>query len=260
MPSLTQQRDRVERVLARLTKMYGPRAWRRRGRGLDVLVGAMLAQNTNLVNAKAGYRQLRRQFPTWTRVMDAPVADVQRQIAICGLARMRAHRLQAMLRRIRADRGTLSVEFLADEPRDAAYAYLMGFHGIGPKTAAYTLLFSFGMPVMPVDNGILRVAKRLRLVRAKARDAEAGRVLEKLTAAADVYPMHVLAFAHAKARCRPKNPKCHECRLLELCPHGQRRVKHKPAEPTVEPKPRRIGKVSLSRYASDGLARRATDE
>src|SRR3954471_22428008 len=126
---------KLRRVLRGLVRMYGPVAplKPRRGAGLDTLIEAMLAQNTNMANATRGYRMLRRRFATWTQVMNADVRDVQREIAICGLARMRARRLQQLLRTVKQQRGGLSIDFLADEPLDAAFAYLMSFHGIGPK-------------------------------------------------------------------------------------------------------------------------------
>jgi endonuclease-3 len=226
----------------------------REGTGLDMLVEAMLAQNTNIANATSGYRQLRRAFPTWSKVLAAPVRDVQRHIAICGLARRRAHRLQALLRRVKVQQGKLCIEFLANLPTEQAEKYLLSFHGIGPKTAAYVLLFSFGMPVFPVNNGILRLAKRLRLVRAVARDAETSSILGQLTKPPRIYPLHVLMFTHADKICRPKNPKCDECPLIDLCPHGQRRLKHRPPEPIIRLTDRPI---ILSRYASAGIPKRS---
>jgi adenine-specific DNA glycosylase len=110
------------------------------------------------------------------------------------------------------------------------------------------------MPIFPVDNGILRVARRLRLVRLIARDAEAGKVLAQLTPAKRIYSLHVLMFTHSKKLCRPKNPKCDECLLLDLCPHGQRRIRHRPPDPIVRIKGQ---PVILSRYASAGIAKRA---
>ncbi|HLL88699.1 MAG TPA: hypothetical protein VK324_05310 [Tepidisphaeraceae bacterium] len=256
MSRTADKRIKLRRTLALLQKMYGPRAWKRRGTGLDLLVEAMLAQNTNMANASRGYRMLRRAFPKWRDAMAAPVGDVQRCITICGLARMRAKRLQELLAAIQADRKRLSIEFLAREPTDAAFDYLLQFHGIGPKTAAFTLLFAFGHPVLPVDNGILRVLRRLRLVRPKARDLEAERVLSPLIGTGKHYPTHVLMFQHAKARCRPKNPKCHDCLLREICPYGQRRVRHAPParEPELKP-PGRMRPVILSRFASAGIAK-----
>jgi endonuclease-3 len=257
MLSLTERAARVRRIDRLLERMHGRQAWVREGTGLDMLIEAMLAQNTNLANALSGYRQLRRAFPTWNKVLAAPVRDVQRHIAVCGLARMRARRLQALLQRLKDEHGKLDIDFLADMEVQAAQDYLLSFHGIGPKTAAYTLLFAFGMPVFPVDNGILRVARRLRLVRLIARDAEAGKVLAQLTPPKRIYPLHVLMFTHAKKICRPKNPKCDECLLLELCPHGQRRMRHRPPDPMVGVKGRPI---ILSRYASAGIAKRSGRE
>jgi endonuclease-3 len=237
--------------------MYGAAPGRRaaRGAGLDTLVEAMLAQNTNMVNAARGYRMLRRRFATWQEVLAAPVGEVQREIAICGLARMRARRLQDLLRAILEQRGRLSIDFLARETPEAAFEYLMGFYGIGPKTAAFTLLFGFGHPVLPVDNGVLRVVRRLRLVRAKARDLEAERVLSPLIARGNHYPTHVLLFRHAKERCRVRNPKCSECKLVGVCAYGQRRVKHRVVEVEVRV---RKGSRRLAGFVSAGVGKVGT--
>jgi len=255
-----EKRAKIRRVLAALARMYGAVAplRRKRGAGLDTLVEAMLAQNTNMVNATRGYRMLRRRFPKWAAVMNAPVGDVQREIAICGLARMRARRLQALLRTILERRGALSLDFLAKRPVDEAFAYLMSFFGIGPKTAAFTCLFGFGQPLLPVDNGVLRVVRRLGLVRAKARDLEAQRVLSPLIRAGDHHPLHVLTFRHAKERCRPRNPKCDECRLLAICPYGGRKVKHRPREVDAEDVRRRT--APMARFVSAGLVRHGGDD
>jgi endonuclease-3 len=254
-----QKKLKLRAVLKGLVRMYGeaPAQRIKRGAGLDTLIEAMLSQNTNMVNAVRGYRMLRRRFATWAEVLAAPVEDVQREIAICGLARLRARRLQGLLRTILERRGRLSINFLARETPEAAFEYLMGFYGIGPKTAAYTLLLGFGHAVFPVDNGILRVVRRLRLVRAKARDLEAERVLSPLIAEGKHYATHVLLFRHSKERCRPRNPKCGGCALVAACPYGQRRVKHRVNE--VEgPAKRRL--VQLAGFVSAGIGKFGTKE
>jgi len=76
MLSLKERAARVRRIDRLLEKMHGRQTWVREGNGLDTLVEAMLAQNTNLANALSGYRQLRRAFPTWNKVLCAPVGDV----------------------------------------------------------------------------------------------------------------------------------------------------------------------------------------
>jgi endonuclease-3 len=168
---------------------------------------------------------------------------------------MRARRLQALLRKIKDGLGALNIDHLADGSVAAGFEYLMGFYGIGPKTAAFTLLFGFAHAVLPVDNGVLRVVRRLKLVRAKARDLEAERTLSPLIGKGKHHATHVLLFRHAKERCRPKNPKCGECELLKVCPYGQRRVRHRPADVNVGLVEVRELKRRLAGYVSAGLVR-----
>src|SRR4029079_18425187 len=121
-------------------------------------------------------------------------------------------------------------------------------------------LFAFEHPILPVDNGVLRVLRRTGVVRAKARDAEAERVISPLIPRGRHYAMHVLLFTHAKQRCRPKNPKCDECELLELCPFGKRRVRKLPPK-TIEPFVSiRRRPASLARFASAGISKSAGEE
>jgi endonuclease-3 len=261
MSRTTEKKSKLRQVLRGLERTYGknPQRLPRRATALDILVEAMLSQNTNMVNARRGYAMLRRRFKTWADVMAAPVGDVQREIAVCGLARMRARRLQDLLRTIKERHGKLSINHLATQTPEAAFDYLMGFYGIGPKTAAFTLLFGLNHPILPVDNGVLRVVRRLRLVRAKARDLEAEQTLSPLIAAGAHHPTHVLLFRHAKERCRPRNPKCGDCFLLKLCPHGQRVVKHRPPDKSlaVIVKPKRP--MILSGFVSAGIGKYATE-
>src|SRR4051812_8150946 len=127
MSRMEEKRLKLGRVLKGLVRMYGAVAplKRSRGAGLDTLVEAMLAQNTNMVNATRGYRMLRRRFDSWAAVLAAPVGDVQREIAVCGLARMRARRLQALLGRILEQRGSLGIDFLGKRSVEEAFEWLM---------------------------------------------------------------------------------------------------------------------------------------
>jgi hypothetical protein len=89
-------------------------------------------------------------------------------------------------------------------------------------------------------------------VRAKAGEAETGRRIERTMDPADCYPLHVLMFEHAKAYCRPRNPKCRECQLVSLCPSGQLRLRHR--------RDRDVRPMRLARHASAGLMKHGTGE
>jgi endonuclease-3 len=242
------RRQRISRILSLLERAHGPPP-PRRGKCLDLLVAAMLSQNTNLVNARSGYKQLRRAFASWTQVMDAPLDAVKRAIAVCGLGRMRARRLQSMLRVIKSREGKLDLQHLRSSSPEQASEYLTSIFGIGHKTAAWTLLFAFDMPLFPVDKSIHRMSRRLKLVRTRAREEETAKVLARTIEPSQCYPLHVLMFAHAKAYCRPRNPRCNECQLCTMCPSGQLRIRNRRDRRLDPPPPR------LARHVSAGLAK-----
>lgn len=215
----------MKRILALLRKAYGPRPWQRWGKGIDILVGTILSQNTSNANSSAGFRHLRRQFRSWNQVMNAPVDAVEKAIRISGLSRIKAPRIQHILRQIKEDRGKIDLEFLKDLAPEEAFEYLTHFKGVGPKTANCVLLFSFGMPLFPVDTHIHRIALRLELIPPRSTAEQAHDLLAPMIAPEDRYETHVLLIAHGRQTCRARNPLCSRCTLLELCPFGQRRTK-----------------------------------
>ena len=208
-----------------LQAAYGPREWRCWGGGVSVLVETILSQNTNNANSHAGYRYLWRRFRSWNRIADAPVEEVERQIRISGLSRIKAPRIVEILRRIRQDRGKIDLQFLRDWPVEKAYEYLMRFKGVGNKTASCVLLFSFGMPIFPVDTHIHRIALRLGLIGPRHTPDDAQEILTPWIRPADRYAMHILLIEHGRKICHACSPQCHWCCLLEQCPFGQARAR-----------------------------------
>jgi endonuclease-3 len=214
----------VLEILQRLRAAYGPRPARTWGRGVEVLVETILSQNTSNRNSEAAYRQLRRRFRTWDAVADAPVEEVERWIRTAGLSRIKAPRIQAILRQVRQERGRITLEFLKRGTVEEAIAYLRRFKGIGPKTIDCLLLFAFAMPVFPVDTHIHRIARRLKWIGPKVSAEKAHDVLEPAIPAGDRYEMHVLLIEHGRKTCKAINPRCARCVLLEVCPYGRQRV------------------------------------
>ena len=100
-----------------------------------------------------------------------------------------------------------------------------GFPGVGRKTAACVLLFSFDRPELPVDTHVYRVTSRLGLIRPKAPFEEAHDVLRALADPADVYELHVNLLRHGRRICAARIPRSGECPLLSLCPYGRERVR-----------------------------------
>ena len=217
-------KQRISRVFDRLSGLYGAPRWRRSGPALDVLIHTILSQNTNDRNSGEGFRRLQEAFPDWGSVEEAHWRTVAATIRVSGLANVKSRRIKAILRRLREERGEHSLEFLKEYSPREAMDYLLAMPGVGPKTAACVLVFSFGMPVFPVDTHIHRVATRLGLLPEGTGAAKAHDKLQALVPPRLVYPLHMLLIRHGRDTCHARKPECRRCKLLSLCPYGKSRL------------------------------------
>jgi len=217
----------VRDVFGRLSDKYGAPKWRRSGPAIDTLIHTILSQNTNDRNSGEGFRRLKAAFPDWASVEKARWRKVAAAIRVSGLANIKSRRIQKALRGIREERGNYSIEFLKRLPPHEARDYLLAIPGVGPKTAACVLVFSFGVPVFPVDTHIHRVTGRLGLVPERTGAAEAHDRLQKLVPPEWVYPLHMLLIRHGRDTCAARKPKCEECVLRCICPYGKSGVQRR---------------------------------
>jgi endonuclease-3 len=214
---------------------------------LSQLVGALLSHRTRNADTGAAFRELRQRFPDWAAVRDAPTAEVEAAIAAVTWPEMKAPRLQDILRRIAERRkGTLSLDFLADMPAEAARAWLEEMPGVGPKTSASVVAYStLRRAALPVDSHHYRVALRLGLLPAGATLERAHRLLAAQLPpdwdAQAVYDHHQVVMRHGQRVCTPRDPACRRCVLLDLCPTGRARLarpaRRAPRRPGPKPTP-----------------------
>jgi len=208
----------IKDILPRLISRYGGCPWRRHDSPLAVLILTILSQNTSDVNSHRAYRSLTAAFPSWEEAAAADAGEIAAAIRGGGLGDIKAGHIKAALAEIKRQRGYLELDFLSRLPLDEARDWLKGLPGVGAKTASCVLLFSLGMPALPVDTHVLRVAKRLGLLPPKATAEQAHRTLEKLAPAGDVYPFHMLMIEHGRKVCKAQRPQCSVCALAEICP------------------------------------------
>jgi endonuclease-3 len=218
----------VRAIRDRLRAFYGRPRNEPHDAPLDELVLTVLSQNTNDRNRDVAYARLRSRFPDWAAVAAAPLDEVEEAIRPGGISKVKSARIQAMLGAIAEAAGTLDLEMLAKMPRDEAIAFLEGLPGVGRKTAACVLLFSFGRPELPVDTHVYRVASRLGLIPPKASFKAAHDTLAELVDPDDVYELHVNMIRHGRRLCTARSPQCQRCPLLTLCPYGRDRLKAAP--------------------------------
>ena len=214
----TVRAKRAQDVFRLLVDHYGTRAWHRRNEPMDELIYTVLSQHTSDLNTDRTFADLRATFPTWQEVVDAPAEAVQEAIKRGGLSKIKAPRVQAILREIHSQRGDFNIDFLADIPFDEARKWLLSLPGVGEKTAACVLLFSFGLPALPVDTHVHRVSGRLGLITRKMNADKAHYALESLIDESQVYQFHVDLIQHGRRTCHARRPNCPSCVLSQICP------------------------------------------
>jgi len=207
----------------RLLEFYGQPEWRAPMPPLDELVCTILSQNTNDTNRDKAYRALRERYPTWEAVRDAPEAEVIETIRVAGLANQKGPRIQNVLRQISAERGGLSLDFLHSWPPERVHAWLTGFKGVGPKTAAIVMCFSLNMPALPVDTHVYRVSGRLGLRPARMSVEKAHQHLAAQLPPATYYAAHLNFIRLGREICKARHPECARCPLNDLCPYAAER-------------------------------------
>ncbi|MGH2562750.1 MAG: endonuclease III domain-containing protein [Thermomicrobiales bacterium] len=184
----------------------------------------ILSQHTSDANTERAFASLRAQFATWDEVIAAPTSKVADAIRGGGLADQKAPRIRRVLAEILAERGSFELDDLADLPVGAAREWLMQFNGIGPKTASCVLLFSLGMPALPVDTHVHRVARRIGLIDEVVSAEQAHELLESALGANrdTVYAFHVNMITHGRSVCQARRPKCGQCPIADCCVYVQR--------------------------------------
>jgi endonuclease-3 len=215
-------RARVRRVRDGLREIYGVPSAPPHGRPLDELILTVLSQSTNDRNRDVAFLALRERFGDplaatvdWRAVRDAPREAVEEAIRPGGISKVKSGRIQQILRAIGEP---LSLDWMRDAPVADSRDALCALPGVGRKTAACVLLFSFGAREVPVDTHVARVGTRLGLLRPGAPFAELHDAMLALTAPGEELELHLNLLRHGRRTCVARTPACGTCALARLCP------------------------------------------
>ena len=212
---------RVRRVRSRLREVYGVPSAPPHQRPLDELILTVLSQSTNDRNRDAAFLRLRERFDAgdgrvvWEAVRDAPTAEVEEAIRPGGISKVKSARIQAILRAIGEP---LNLDWMGDADIGLSRDVLCALPGVGRKTAACVLLFSFGLRDVPVDTHVARVGTRLALLRRGAPFEELHDAMLRLTAPGEELELHLNLLRHGRRTCYARSPDCAGCALRRGCP------------------------------------------
>jgi len=213
------ERGRAETILERLRAELGAVDVDVSSRtAFQVLVGTLLSQHTNDLNAGRVYRRLEERFPVDPAALSkADLREVREAIHIAGLYRNKS-RLLKELATIVSERFGGSLDPVLQLPFEEARERLMALPGVGPKTADILLLFCKGKPTFPVDTHIARVSKRLGLARRGSGYEETRSALQEVYKPPDYLGAHLLLIKLGRTYCRALKPNCRGCPVASECP------------------------------------------
>ncbi len=213
-------RPGIEEYFDVLYRALGPQHWWPARTPFEVIVGAILTQNTAWTNVEKAIANLRRERLLSPAALErVPQSKLARLIRSSGYFRQKAKKLKAFVRFLRAEfAGSLAKMFRT--PTTELREKLLAVHGIGPETADSILLYAGHHPVFVVDAYTKRILARHGLVSEKAGYEDIRALFEKtLPQDAKLYnEFHGLIVMTGKHWCRTKNPRCHECPLQQFLP------------------------------------------
>ena len=191
------------------------------GRAFEIVVGAVLTQNTNWNNVEKALANLHAaEVLDADRILtldDETLADLIRP---SGFFRIKTRRLRAMAEAWQDAGGRVGLQA---RPTNELRDWLLGIHGVGQETADDILLYALERPVWVIDTYTRRLLDRLGFPDAAAQkyDRLAGELLDhtREPSAQRLARWHGLIVEHAKAHCRLK-PVCGDCPLSGRCACG----------------------------------------
>lgn len=200
---------------------YGPQHWWPGETPFEVMVGAVLTQNTAWGNVEKAIAKLKRANALSCHGLlaldDAALAELIRPAGYFNVKAKRLKHLCAFLEAQGVAKQPERLRELGTLPE--LRARLLAVHGVGEETADSILLYALNLPSFVVDAYTRRIFGRLGLI---AGDETYARIQAAFEAAlprevALYNEYHALIVQLGKSACRPK-PRCAACPLQGLCP------------------------------------------
>lgn len=198
----------------------GPQHWWPARTPFEVILGAILTQNTTWKNVERAIVNLRKhKLLSVQGIERVPARRLQTLIRSSGYFRQKTRKLKSFVRFLRREFGG-SLRRMFAMPTAELREKLLAINGIGPETADSILLYAGRHPVFVVDAYTRRILLRHGLT-AERNGYEALRSLFESSLPRDIglyNEYHALLVKVGKDWCRPKHPRCEQCPLAPFLP------------------------------------------
>ncbi len=212
----------IETIDRLLEETFGHQNWWPADTPFEMMVGAILTQNTAWTNVEKALANLAPLIDA-QQILDLPLDDLEQRIRPSGLYRQKAQRLKRLATWFQEHPGGL--EALKRTAPDKLRSELLSLKGVGPETADSILLYALGMPYFVVDTYTRRFLSRLGYKLPKGYEGLRRKVEGQFDTEGrdrvDAYgDFHARIIRHGKAYCRAK-PQCADCPLTRSCRYAE---------------------------------------
>ncbi|SOB57257.1 conserved protein of unknown function [Pseudodesulfovibrio profundus] len=213
MTSAATTRSMYEAMLDAL----GPSDWWPGDTPFEVMVGAILTQNTNWSNVEKAISNLKEHdLLAPFQMAELPLKDLAKLIRPAGYYNVKARRLANLLNFLKNE-VAYDIQALKEYPLHALRPKLLSINGIGPETADSILLYALEKPSFVIDAYTFRMMSRHGFV------FEGMEYHELQTLFMDALPedvatyneCHALIVRIGKQWCKKRNPLCQTCPLKD---------------------------------------------
>ena len=205
-------------IYKKLLNHYGSRDWWPADTPFEVIVGAILTQNTNWNNVEKAIANLHHaDVLELNAILQLDCKTLEQLIRPSGFFRQKAERLQLFCQHMK-DRHNGNLDLLFQQPLEAVRNELLQLKGIGPETADSILLYAGQLPSFVVDAYTNRLFGRLGILHGTEKYDEVRDVfMTNLPRDISLYnEYHALIVLHCKVFCR-KKPSCQSCPCEDIC-------------------------------------------
>ena len=208
----------LQDIFKRLIACYGPQYWWPAGEPFEVMVGAILTQQTTWLNvekATSNLKEAKALSPEALRRLDLP--EVARLIRPSGYYNAKALKLKSLAHWL-GEYYDDQLDKLSSSSTAELRRQLLSVHGIGPETADSIILYATGKPIFVIDAYTRRIFSRIGLApNGNSYAIYQAFFMDNLTADAGLFnEYHALLVRLGKDACR-KKPHCLKCCLGSIC-------------------------------------------
>lgn len=182
-------------IYQKLYDAYGPQAWWPAETQLEMMIGAILVQNTAWTNVEKAIEQL-MPYMEYQTLHAMPIEDLQEYIRPAGFFKAKSQTIKALLAYLETHNFNLEAM-----PLDGLRDDLLNIKGIGPETADSILLYTFDQPIFVVDTYLKRMLKHLGYPQYKTYDAYQKFMMQHIPEDTYVYQeFHALIVEYGKRK------------------------------------------------------------